>query len=53
MEKKRYEELELEVVRFDAEDVVATSGSDDCNPYGCSRVDPNDGFCYTYSSPVN
>ena len=40
MEKKKYEELELEVVRFDAEDVVATSGGDSglipipCPPLG-------------------
>ena len=26
MDKKMYEELELEGVRFDAEDVIATSG---------------------------
>ena len=32
MEKKMYEELNLEVVRFDAEDVVATSGEVDCAP---------------------
>ena len=28
MEKKKYEELELEVVRFDAEDVITASGDD-------------------------
>ena len=33
MEKKKYEELELEVVRLDAEDVITTSSdSDDCPP---------------------
>ena len=38
MEKKMYEELNLEVVRFDAEDVVATSGEEepiiDCPSHG-------------------
>ena len=32
MDKKRYEELELEVVRFDAEDIVATSGEQQVAP---------------------
>ena len=33
MDKKRYEELELEVVRFDAEDVIATSGQEQLIEY--------------------
>lgn len=41
MEKKKYEELELEVVRFDAEDVVATSGGviplPPCSPIWIAR----------------
>ena len=47
MEKKKYEELELEVVRFDAEDMIATSGGSDiptpvpfppCTADGCLMV---------------
>ncbi len=30
--KKLYEELEMEVIRFNAEDVIVTSGEDDCAP---------------------
>ena len=45
MEKKKYEELNLEVVRFDAEDVVATSGDVPgpiyiCQVVGCSGYEP-------------
>ena len=44
MEKKMYEELNLEVVRFDAEDVVATSGEgepiSDC-PHYCAHENTN------------
>jgi hypothetical protein len=34
MEKKRYEELELKTVRFDAEDVITTSA----DTITCERV---------------
>ena len=37
MEKKTYEKLELDVVRFDEEDVITTSGEPACE-YNC----PND-----------
>ncbi len=30
--KKLYDELEMEVIRFNAEDVIVTSGEDDCAP---------------------
>ena len=30
--KKLYDELEMEVIRFSAEDVIVTSGEDDCAP---------------------
>ena len=49
---KRYEELELEVVRFDAEDIVATSGGG-FNPMpigNCTELIghfcPQDGVCF-------
>ncbi len=45
MEKKKYEELELEVVRLDAEDVITTS-SDDCGGFSCSAYDPS---CYQFA----
>ncbi len=45
MEKKKYEELELEVVRLDAEDVITTS-SNDCGPYSCGVVSQWD--CESY-----
>ena len=48
MEKKKYEGMELEVVEFDAEDVILTSGENidcdnfangDCHPHGdCNWV---------------
>ncbi len=42
MEKKTYEKLEVEVIRFDAEDVITTSEllDDDCpnNLADCSTV---------------
>ncbi len=38
MEKKKYEELELEVVRLDGSDVITTSG-DGCLEY-CTAYNP-------------
>ncbi len=38
MERKPYDGMEIEVVRFDAEDVILTSG-DDSGP-GCDNVQP-------------
>ena len=35
MMKKRYEELEVEVVRFDAEDVITTSGVEIACEFQC------------------
>ncbi len=42
MEKRRYEDLELDVVRFDEEDVITTS-SDSCDAYdpSCARYGMN------------
>ena len=39
MEKKTYEELDLTLVRFTAEDVIATSGEESCDP-DCQGVKP-------------
>ena len=58
MEKKKYEELELEVVRLDAEDVITTSGEDEeiCGLLGyeiggygdCTGVECNRYYTITY-----
>ncbi len=54
MEKKKYEELELEVVRLDAEDVIATSSAgscgvvseNDCNQYTSATGDYYEYYCF-------
>ena len=41
--KKAYEPLEVEVVRFDDEDVITASGGQDCPPIAfCKKVCPPD-----------
>lgn len=43
--KKAYEPLEVEVVRFDDEDVITASGGQDCPPIAiCNKVCPPDGI---------
>ena len=54
MEKKRYEEMELEVVRFDAEDVVTASGEScdyfnpgaDCTGYTDAAGNYYEYYCF-------